>query len=69
MDQPARPAAVSLAHSTAMHLISDSLADRQDERVPDGPLEFPVVIVSLAGMPGVRFSGVFAGAHVRCALS
>jgi hypothetical protein len=44
MDQPTRLAAVSPAHSTAMHLVSDSLADRQDERVPDGPLEFPVVI-------------------------
>ena len=65
----ARAAAVSLAHSTAMHLVSDSLADRQDERVLDGPLEFPVVIVSLAGVLGFRFSGVFAGAHVRCALS
>jgi hypothetical protein len=51
MDQPARPAAVGLAHSTAMGLVSDSLADRQGERVPDGPLEFPVVIASLAGVP------------------
>jgi hypothetical protein len=68
MDQPARPAAVSCAHSTAMHLVSDSLADRQDERVPDSPLEVPVVIANLAGVPGVRFSGVFAGAHLRRAL-
>jgi hypothetical protein len=34
-----------------MGLVSDSLADRQGERVPDGPLEFPVVIASLAGVP------------------
>ena len=52
-----------------MHLVSDSLADRQDERVLDGPLEFPVVIVILAGLLGFRFLGVLAGAHVRCALS
>jgi hypothetical protein len=69
MDQPTRLAAVSPAHSTAMHLVSDSLADRQDERVPDGPLEFPVVIVSPADVPGFRFSGVFAGTHLRSTLS
>ena len=69
MDQPARPAAVGLAHSTAMGLVSDSLADRQDERVPDGPLEFPVMIASLASVPGFRFADILAGAHLRCALS
>ena len=52
-----------------MRLVSDSLADRQDERVLDGPLEFPVVIASLADVPGFRFLGIFAGAHLRCALS
>ena len=69
MDQPARPAAVSLAHGTTVHLVSDSLGYCQDEGMPDGPPEFPVVIVIWAGVPGFRFSGVVAGAHVRRALS
>jgi hypothetical protein len=64
MDQPAWPAAVGIPHSTAMRLVSDSLAYRQDRRVPDSPLEFPVVIASLACLLGFRFADVFASAHV-----
>ena len=42
------------------HLVSRSLADREDESVCDGPHQFPVPVVTLVCLVG---GGGFGGAH------
>jgi hypothetical protein len=68
LDEMARPDAVGPATSTAMGLVSGSLADSQDERVSYRPLEFPVVIAGLVCVLGCCVADICGGAHLPCAL-